>query len=256
MVELIKVGCCGWAVRGGKEAYFRVFKLIELQSTFYKLPRVSTAENWRNIAPPDFEFTLKAWQVITHPPSSPTWRRAGIKPEPGREDRYGFLRPTEENFEAWSRTLEICRALRAKVCVVQTPPSFGFSEENVRNVRDFFGSIDRGGMDIAWEPRGTWNDHLDVVKELCDSLNLIHAVDIFRRSPVSSHPTCYIRLHGIGRGEVNYKYKYTDDDLRVLLGKVSDLLSSGYREVYVLFNNVYMADDALRFQRLVESELS
>ncbi|MCS7386486.1 MAG: DUF72 domain-containing protein [archaeon GB-1867-005] len=253
---LIRVGCCGWAVRGGKAAYFQVFKLIELQSTFYKLPRVSTAMNWRSLAPPDFEFALKAWQVITHPPSSPTWRRAGIKPEPGREDRYGFLRPTEENFEAWRRTLEVCRALKARVCVVQTPPSFGFSDENVKNVRDFFSSIERDGLNIAWEPRGTWNDHLDVVRDLCDSLNLIHAVDVFRRNPVSSHPICYIRLHGIGRGEVNYRYKYTDEDLRALLVKVDGLLSSGFKEVYVLFNNVHMAEDALRFMRLVESGLS
>ncbi|MCS7364493.1 MAG: DUF72 domain-containing protein [archaeon GB-1867-035] len=253
---MIRVGCCGWAVRGGKEAYFRVFNLIELQSTFYKLPKISTAEKWRSIAPSDFEFTLKAWQVITHSPSSPTWRRAGIKVEPGLEDRYGFLKPTKENFEAWCRTLEICRVLGAKICVFQTPPSFGFSPDNVRNVREFFSSIDRGGLEIAWEPRGTWLKHLDVVKDICDSLNLIHVVDVFRRDPVSSHSICYIRLHGIGKGEVNYRYKYTDDDLSVLLGKVKALLDRGYGMVYVLFNNVFMADDALRFKRLISDLLS
>ena len=252
---LIKVGCCGWAVRGGKEAYFRVFNLIELQDTFYKLPKISTAEKWRSIAPNSFEFTLKAWQVITHPPTSPTWKRAKLKIKPNMKDKYGFLRPTEENFRAWEQTLNICRALKAKICVFQTPPSFGFSNKNVENVKNFFSSISRNGISLAWEPRGTWNNHLDIVKKLCDSLDLIHVVDVFRRMPVSSHSTCYIRLHGIGKGEVNYKYKYTDDDLMTLLNKVKELFNLGYAEVYVLFNNVYMADDALRFKKLIEDKL-
>lgn len=253
---MLHVGCCGWAVRGGKEAYFKVFDLIELQSTFYKLPRVATAERWRNIAPSDFEFTLKAWQVITHSPSSPTWRKAGIKIESELKGRYGFLKPTKENFEAWNKVLEICRALKARICVFQTPPSFGFSAENAGNVREFFSSINRDKLLIAWEPRGTWLKHLNVVKRLCDSLDLIHVVDVFRRGPVSSYPVCYIRLHGIGRGEVNYRYKYTEDDLKVLLEKVEGLFDKGYREIYVLFNNVFMAEDALRFKQIVSALLS
>jgi len=67
---IIKVGCCGWAVKGGRKAYFKKFKLIELQDTFYNLPRVELAMKWRNMAPEDFEYTLKAWQLITHPHTS------------------------------------------------------------------------------------------------------------------------------------------------------------------------------------------
>ncbi len=250
---MIKVGCCGWAVKGGKKAYFELFNLIELQDTFYKLPKIETAKKWREMAPISFEFTLKAWQVITHPHTSPTWRRVKLKIETNKLDKYGFLRPTEENFRAWEDTLDICHALNAKICVFQTPPSFGFSSDNVRNVEQFFSSIKRDQVKIAWEPRGSWNENLNVVKQLCNSLDLIHVVDIFKREPVSRTSICYIRLHGIGKGEVNYRYKYTNEDLNLLLEKVKKLLSS-YEEVYVLFNNIYMADDALRFKKLVESK--
>jgi len=49
--------------------------VVEVQQTFYQIPRIATGKRWREEAPPDFEFTMKAWQLITHEPSSPTYRR-------------------------------------------------------------------------------------------------------------------------------------------------------------------------------------
>jgi len=59
-------------------------------------------------------------------------------------------------------------------------------------------------------------------------------------------------LHGIGGGEVNYSYKYTDEDLAKLRQMVVEE-SEGRDACYVLFNNVSMADDALRFKKLLEA---
>jgi uncharacterized protein YecE (DUF72 family) len=50
----------------------------------------------------------------------------------------------------------------------------------------------------------------------------------------------------MGGKEYNYRYKYTGSDLRRLAELVEKYLMEG-RRVYVLFNNVYMADDAIRF---------
>ena len=68
----VKVGCCGFP-RGMKD-YFSHFRLVEVQQTLYKMPKLETALRWRQQAPSDFEFTLKAWQLITHPATSPTYR--------------------------------------------------------------------------------------------------------------------------------------------------------------------------------------
>lgn len=247
----ILVGTCGWSVKGGKKAYFNYFKIIELQDTFYKLPKLETAKKWRNMAPKDFVFTLKAWQVITHPPSSPTWRKAGLRIDSKTRDKYGYLKPTEENFKAWEQTLEVCKTLDAEVCVFQTPPSFGYSNENQENVENFFSSIKRNNVRLGWEPRGTWNEHLDIVGKLCKKLDLIHIVDVLRREPVYVTDLCYFRLHGLGGKEVNYRYKYTDNDLQKLLEKVMKYFKMGC-SVYVLFNNIYMRDDALRFKELLK----
>lgn len=247
---VVKVGCCGWAVRGGRKAYFKAFKLIEVQSTFYKLPRLQTAKTWREEAPPGFEFNAKAWQTITHPPSSPTWRKAGLTVPKSRASRYGGLKPTEENFEAWGKTKEICDVLKAKVCVLQCPASFQWSSENTKNIRDFMNTIDRRGLEVGWEPRGDWRQHGDEVAKICDELRLTHVVDVFRWKPLSKHRLGYIRLHGIGRGEVNYRYEYSDEDLRRLLGWMAEL-EPNREAVYVLFNNLSMADDSARFLRML-----
>ncbi|HIQ03251.1 MAG TPA: DUF72 domain-containing protein [Desulfurococcales archaeon] len=232
--------------------YYKTFSVVEVQQTFYRIPSPSTLKRWREEAPKDFEFTIKAWQVITHPPTSPTWRKSGLKISKNNYDRYGYLRPTRENFEAWRKIIDVSRILRARIIVVQTPPSFGYSEENVRNIREFFSQVDRGNIIVGWEPRGTWKDHLDIVEKLVKELKLIHIVDIFKIRPVVTSDIVYIRLHGLN-GEVNYRYKYRDEDLLKLLNYVSELQGMGVREVYVMFNNVFMFDDALRFKKLCSS---
>ncbi|MEM2053725.1 MAG: DUF72 domain-containing protein, partial [Nitrososphaerota archaeon] len=138
------------------------------------------------------------------------------------------------------------------VVVVQTPPSFGYTEKNFENVDKFFSKIQREGFEIGWEPRGSWREKPDAVKELCERHSLIHITDIFRWRPVRKHKLFYTRLHGIGSGEVNYSYKYTDDDLAKLRQMVADE-SEGRDACYVLFNNISMADDALRFKQLLEA---
>jgi uncharacterized protein YecE (DUF72 family) len=252
---IVKVGCCGFAAKGGREAYSRDFRLVEVQSTFYKLPRIGTAERWRQEAPESFEFTVKAWQAITHPSTSPTWRKAGLNKERLKTDMYGLLRPTEENFEAWRSTLRVCRALLAEICLIQCPPQFGCTSENINNMREFFRSIDRQGIRIAWEPRGDWREHSNEVKSLCGELDLIHVVDILRCEPAVTGKTVYTRLHGLNPREYDYEYEYADNELRCLADKVKNLGKQGAEQVYVLFNNLAMFKDALRFTRCCENSL-
>ena len=248
----VRVGCCGWCVKGGKKAYYNVFDTIEIQETFYKLPRQKTVEKWVEEAPKKFEFNMKAWQVITHPPSSPTWKKAGLKIPRSKQNKYGYLMPTEENYQAWEETLKICKSMKAKVCVFQTPASFRFSRENMDNVEKFFSTIRRNNLALGWEPRGTWREHLEEVSVLCKRLDLIHVVDPFRTKPVSTHEITYLRLHGIGGGEVNYRYRYTDDDLKNLRDFVKKRINEQGGEVYVMFNNLWMMEDAKRFRRILE----
>lgn len=91
--DAIKVGCCGFPLRHA-ECYCR-FDAIEVQHTFYQPAELGTLEKWRAEAPRQFEFTLKAWQLITHEPASPTYRRLKQPVPESRRSRYGAFRPCD-----------------------------------------------------------------------------------------------------------------------------------------------------------------
>ena len=113
------VGCSGWSE--AKSKYFADFKTIELQSTFYEPPPIALASKWSALAPCSFCFCLKAWQLITHTPSSPTYRKLKSKISPAEHELVGSFRPSEQVLLAWERTAAIARALPAKVILFQCP---------------------------------------------------------------------------------------------------------------------------------------
>ncbi len=128
----IKVGTCGYSYYnppdGWKDeyesklqAYSEAFEVVEINRTFYKLPMVKTAERWRREAFEDFEFTIKAWQAITHYPSSPTYRRSRLDDD--QKQQCGGFQPTDMVWGAWDRTREIAEILDAPAIVFQCPAS-------------------------------------------------------------------------------------------------------------------------------------
>lgn len=241
---MIKIGCCGFP--SGMKKYFERFKLVEVQKTFYAPPKKETAEKWRSQAPEDFEFTLKAWQLITHEPRSPTYKKAGIKIEKDREKNYGFFRDTEEVFEAWEVTRSIAKALKSRIVVFQCPSSFKENDENIENMRNFFNSIERDFV-FAWEPRGNWS--LETIAKVCKELDLIHCIDPIVSELAIKAKLAYFRLHG--RGKKKYYYDYTKDDFVILFKKIEE---SEAEEIYCLFNNVYMEKNALEFAELIQAQ--
>lgn len=237
---VIKIGCCGFPVK--RQTYAARFHLVEVQRTFYQPPRLATAQKWRQERDPDFEFTLKAWQLITHQAQSPTYRRLRRKLSPKEKSQAGAFQQTPLVHEAWETTREMARTLAARIIVFQCPASFTPTQEHLANLRRFFGDTEREDFLFAWEPRGNWPRAL--VADLCDDLDLISAGDPLATQPFSSR-RAYFRLHGRG----GYRYTHTDADF----SELAELLQ-GYEEAYVLFNNITMWDDAQRFAEYVKEK--
>lgn len=235
---MIKVGCCGFSTR--QKNYFSHFKVIEIQQTFYQPPSLRVVERWKNKAPSNFEFTLKAPQFITHPPTSPTYRKAKISPE--EEKECGNFLLTSFIKKTWKNLREIASLLGTKIIIFQSPASFLPTLENKERMRIFFSSIEREDLILGWEPRGRWRE--EEIKEICEEFELLDVVDPFKRPPTTGKIT-YLRLHGKG----GYRYRYTDKDLRKLLQFCQEKKS-----VYFMFNNVWSFEDSLRFKELLEKE--
>ena len=229
-------GTCGFPK--ARRVIYNTLDAVELQETFYNLPGPEKMSSLRREAP-DFHFTAKVFQGITHPPNSPTFKRTrGFKPT----EKHGLLKPTRENLELWEHFTAAVAPLRPEVLVFQTPPSL----KPEPYIYDFFTAV-MGKWRLAWEPRGETYGDLNLIEKVAE-LGVIIVVDPLKREPtVGRH--YYFRLHGLGGREVNYKYKYTEEDLKKL---ASIILRLKGETAYVMFNNVYMYQDALEFKKVLQ----
>lgn len=234
----VHVGCCGFA--GAMSTYADNFDVVEVQQTFYQPPQLATIERWRDDVRKGFEFCIKAWQLITHESKSPTYRR--LKKELSDKERTecGAFRDTRIVHEGWETTRKCAEAVGAKRILFQCPSSFKPTDQNLENMQTFFASIDRGGCEFYWEPRGNdWTS--DIVLPVCQELNLSHVVDPFV-SETQTPTKTYFRLHG----KTGWRYVYSDAELEQLVGMLPRRGAA-----YVFFNNIKMREDALRFKQLL-----
>src|SRR6478752_10066240 len=88
----VQIGTCGF--RTNKYEYAEMLKCVEIQHTFYQPPQIKTLEKWRSEMSDNFEFTLMAWQLITHESTSPTYKRLKKKLTEKEADEAGFFKPT------------------------------------------------------------------------------------------------------------------------------------------------------------------
>jgi uncharacterized protein YecE (DUF72 family) len=77
----VRIGCSGWSYgswKGGAfypegvpqarwlEHYASVFDTVEVNATFYRLPKKETVAAWIERTPPEFTFTIKSSRYLTH----------------------------------------------------------------------------------------------------------------------------------------------------------------------------------------------
>ncbi len=241
----VKIGCCGWGFFQAKnffgndwktvfksrlQAYAKLFNVVEVNSTFYKLPKLSTAENWRDQAlsvNKNFEFTVKVFRGITH--------------------THKF---SSESFELFENVKKIAKALKSKILLFQTPASFKPSKHNVGLLEKFFLNIDRDGFIIVLEVRwhDTWKKQL--VYKLFKKLDLEQSIDCLRQDFSFNKKLFYYRLHGFGKPM--YNHKFSNQELKKIKTIIVKNKKKGIPS-YVFFNNYYMYEDALTFKKMLQS---
>ena len=236
----VRVGLCGWTV--SQSSYVRRFPVLEVQHTFYEPPADAVLTRWRTQVPASFEFTIKAWQIVTHESNSPTYRRLKRPLPDSARGQVGAFRTTPPVLAGWQRTLECARILRASAVLLQCPRSFRPTADNVARLRSFMSKVERPAGRLLWEPRGEWPTQL--LTDLCAELDLVHVVDPMQTETVTPEQT-YYRLHGT----TGSRHVHTDEELR----RLRDLVD-GRPSPYVMFNNLPRVGDAERFLALLSSE--
>lgn len=243
---MIKIGTCGWGYLSAKEyfgenwkdkfssilqAYSKLFDCVEINSTFYRIPRSNTPIKWREEVDQvnkKFEFTVKASKIITH-----LHKFAG-----------------EECLRILEIYEEICHNLKAELLLLQTAAGFKPTAANIKNLRSFLKKA-KPKVQLIWEPRGAWYDNPKQIKDICEEFDIIHGVDPFRNEPLyfSKSKVAYFRLHGFGKPSM-YSYTFSNQELKELADIVKNLKGK-VETFYVFFNNMTMYEDALRFKEIL-----
>jgi uncharacterized protein YecE (DUF72 family) len=236
MKPAIHIGTSGWNYAHWKglfydghqprnkwlEFYAHRFSTVEVNATFYHLPRPETIEHWINNTPDGFIWSVKASRYITHvkklrDPQSPLERFYGIAEKFGNK-----LGPI----------------------LFQLPPSLRYNEAVLSEFCNYL----RTGLRYVFEVR-----HPDWLKEEALVQLKEHGIafcisDTAGRFPSAEAITAdfiYIRLHG---SQVLYGSEYTEGELVTWAEKIRNWK----RETFVYFDNDAFAYAPKNAQRLKE----
>ncbi|GGN03706.1 hypothetical protein GCM10010967_43160 [Dyadobacter beijingensis] len=213
------------------EVYAHLFNSLEVNSTFYKLPRTETVARWSASVPEAFRFTFKLWKQLTHNPGL-SFDRADVK---------AFA--------------DVVRAAGNNTgCIlVQIPPSTKFS--SLARMGELL-SILRQQTDDKWPVAVEFRDNSWYRQESYELLNANGAAMVCHDKTGSESPlttlaanTVYLRFHG-PRGD--YRGSYDQGLLYEYAGYIHTWRREG-KTVYIYFNNT--AGDALANLQLLHSFL-
>ena len=182
--------------------YAGKFPTVEINNTFYRLPKESVLLEWASQVPEPFTFAIKASQRITH--------HARIKPECA--DALAFL-------------LKNTAVLGARMgpILFQLPPNL---KKDLPRLRSFLGLLPEGRRFTIEFRHESWfdDDVIDALREKDVALCIGEQEDF--RCPVHSTATWgYLRLHRL------------DYDSATLADWATCVSAQGWKEAYVYFKH-------------------
>ncbi|MDI6689116.1 MAG: DUF72 domain-containing protein [Actinomycetota bacterium] len=214
------------------EFYAQHFDTVELNVSFYRLPKRKVFEGWRNRTPNNFIFAVKGSRFITH-----------VKKLAGCED------PLKLFFDNAS-------GLKEKLGIVlwQLPPGLHMNEERLE---EFCGLLAQN--EIARNTRHAFEFRhkswfCDEIYELLSKYNFSLCVAHSNRWPfveISTADFVYLRFHG---GEILYGSNYSDGELKGWSSEAKKWLHEG-RDIYAYFNNDaygFAVYNALKLRELIQ----
>jgi uncharacterized protein YecE (DUF72 family) len=208
--------------------YASVFASLELNVTFYRLPRPSTFEKWKLGTPPGFLFALKGSRFITH------------------------IKRLRDPWEPLERFFAAALELKEKIGAVlwQLPPGF---RADTQRLRLFLELLEKYPVKNTLEFREeSWLG--DEAVSLCREHNIAICMADWPRfldEPPLTADFVYIRRHGRGG---DYATEYSHEQLARDAERIRGYLGGG-RDVFIYFNNDaqgYAPKNACDLKRLLK----
>jgi uncharacterized protein YecE (DUF72 family) len=235
------IGTSGWSYANWRGAFYppgvktrdwlafyaQHLRCVEINTTFYRLPRTAMLAEWHARTPADFLFAIKAWRAVTH---------------------FKRLRECAAAVASFLSALSPL-AEKAGPVLFQLPPRFAC---DTGRLSDFLALLPRGRR-FAFEFRDpSWHD--ESVYRLLAAHNAAFCpfeLAAFAAPRVATADFTYVRLHG---RKARYRGAYPQAALADWAEWLSETMAAG-RDAHVFFDNTDEADhavrDALRLERLL-----
>ena len=205
------------------ERYSTRFRTVEVNNSFYRLPKRETFATWRSQTPDGFIFAVKASRFLTH------------------------MKKLKDPEEPVSRLMDAAGGLGDKLSVIlyQLPPYWkadaerlrGFLEILPRNTRHVFEF-----RDCSWHNETIY----DILRKYGAGYCIMSAPDL-PCNFVTTADFSYIRMHN---GGYETEGCYNEESLRWWSERITELRQEG--DVYVYFNNDFKGFAVMNAHRLRE----
>jgi uncharacterized protein YecE (DUF72 family) len=191
------------------EFYATHFRTVELNASFYRLPKPQTFENWRKRTPDDFLWAVKASRYITH------------------------IKRLKEPAESLERLYHSVEALEEKLgpILFQLPPSLSFHEEVFGRFCQHLKKDRVHALEVrhpSWEHQKA----IDLIREHNLALCVSDAAGRYPYLEENTASFAYIRLHG---SQQLYASEYSEAELQAYARKIRDWA----KDTYLYFDNDY-----------------
>jgi uncharacterized protein YecE (DUF72 family) len=247
----ILLGTCNWADHKGfypptlapgqrLAHYSRFFPIVEVDSTFYGIPKPAVARRWVELTPRDFVFNVKAYRSLT------LHEREDGKPRQATEEE-------ERDFMDLLHPIRDAGKLRG--VHYQFPPWFTANAKSM----DYISRLpDRHPQDqlIVEFRHSSWSEpgRFDAVIELLEEAGMTYCIvdepqlgsaAMPPHLAITSPKLAVLRMHGRNyktwykKGETSadrFDYLYSEEELLEWVPRVQAMADRA-REVHVLFNN-------------------
>ena len=220
----LRIGCSGFSYQHWRGMFYpedvgerrwlayysSIFSTVELNVTFYRLPRPATFDTWYKGTPPDFGYSVKGSRFITH-----------VKKLLDPED------PLKLFFDSALRLRD-----KLKAVLWQFPPSY---KANRERLAAFVRLLEKIPIRNAFEFRHeSWI--VPDIMDLCRDHNVgVCTADwpaFIDDIPVTAD-FVYIRRHGEGG---SYATRYSKADLKKDVARIRKYLKDR-KDVFIYFNN-------------------
>jgi uncharacterized protein YecE (DUF72 family) len=199
-------------------AYTKVFKTVEIDSTFYRYPSKGTVMGWTKYSPEDFVYVAKLPKLITH------------------EKKLDLAQGIQEDLDKFIELMEPLWTSGKLGCIlIQLPPKFDYKPNELEDFFKILPSQIKFSVefrDLSWMREETW--------ELLTKYNVAYTIVDEPLLPPETHLTAdfaYFRWHGKGQRPW-YNYRYDVEELEPWVPKVKKAAEE-VGTVYGYFNNHY-----------------